>query len=172
MGLFDFFKKLITPRKKKRTSRKTKKPAARLSRRNRSPAVRKIKKKAHKKIRNKPAKKRPRKVSKKAAKSRGAAHPKKTKKIKKPDLAGKSGEKEIGVITHYFDKIFVGIIKLKSPLALAQTIHIKGAHDDFTQAVSSMQYNHKDITYAERGLEIGVRVIKPVHENDRVYVVG
>jgi hypothetical protein len=172
MGLFDFFKNIIKPRKTKRIGRKTKKPATRLRKKIRSSARQKIKKKTHKKLRNKTIKKQRRKLPRKAIKkSRVKVQPKKAKSARKSAETAKSKEKEIGVITHYFNKISVGIIKLKSPLAVAQTIRIKGAHDDFTQAVSSMQYNHKDITYADRGLEIGIKVLQPVHENDKVYII-
>ncbi len=78
-------------------------------------------------------------------------------------------EKEIGAITHYFGKIQVGIIKLKAELKVGDTIHIKGMHDDFTQTIDSLQYEHQSIPTAKKGLEVGVKVIRPVHENDKVY---
>ncbi|MFH1876018.1 MAG: hypothetical protein ABH865_03935 [Candidatus Omnitrophota bacterium] len=79
-------------------------------------------------------------------------------------------EKEIGVITHYFGKIEVGIIKLKSPLALGDIIHIKGAHDDFTQPVETIQIDHVDVSAAKKGDEIGIKIRQRVHEHDRVYL--
>jgi len=119
---------------------------------------------ARKKTKKKPLRKAVRKL-----KRNKQFRKKKTSKRLKARVAVK--EKEIGKITHYFDKISVGIIKLKSPLAISEHIHIKGKSTDFTQVISSMQYNHKDVTLAERGLEIGIRVTKPVHENDLVYKV-
>lgn len=80
-------------------------------------------------------------------------------------------EQEIGVVTHYFGKISVGIIKLKAPLSVGDRIHIKGAHDDFTQTVNSMQLNHQDISSAKKGDEIGIKVTQRVHENDIVYKI-
>ncbi|MCF7908494.1 MAG: translation elongation factor-like protein [Candidatus Omnitrophica bacterium] len=81
----------------------------------------------------------------------------------------KSKGEEVGVVTHYFNKLSVGIIKLKKPLKVGDKIHIKGAHDDFTQGIKSMQHDHKDISLAKKGLEIGIKVSRPVHENDKVY---
>jgi putative protease len=120
------------------------------------------KKKKVVKLKRKPLKK----VSRKVKKTKKSS-PEKVKKTS--PAAVKLQEKEVGVITHYFGKIQVGIIKVKSPLALGDTIHIKGAHDDFTQSIDSMQYEHQPIGIAKKGLEIGIKVIKPVHENDRVY---
>ncbi|MBU0635238.1 MAG: translation elongation factor-like protein [Candidatus Omnitrophica bacterium] len=81
----------------------------------------------------------------------------------------KSKEKIAGVIIHYFGKINVGIIKLKAELKVGDKIHIKGAHDDFTQVVKSMQFDHKPLSRASKGKEIGILVSQRVHENDKVY---
>lgn len=80
-------------------------------------------------------------------------------------------EKEIGIITHYFGKVSVGIIQLKGVLKLGDTIHIKGAHDDFTQSVESMQIEHESVKKTKKGDLAGIKVNKPVHANDKVYKV-
>ena len=80
-------------------------------------------------------------------------------------------EQEIGRVTLYFGKVSVGIIELKEPLKVGDTIRIKGAHDDFTQKVESMQIEHIDIPEAKKGDEVGVKVMQAVHDNDRVYKV-
>lgn len=81
-------------------------------------------------------------------------------------------EKKIGVITHYFGKISVGIIKLDAPLKVGDTIHIKGAHDDFSQSVDSIQIEHDSVESASKGEEVGIKVIQKVHPNDEVYQVA
>lgn len=80
-------------------------------------------------------------------------------------------EQEIGVIEHFFNKISVGIIKLSGELKIGDTIHIKGKHDDFTQAVDSMRIEADTITEAKAGDVVGVKVTQPVHANDKVYKV-
>ncbi len=80
-------------------------------------------------------------------------------------------EKKIGEITHYFGNISVGIIKLDAPLKLGDTIHIKGAHDDINQTVDSMQIEHEDVESADKGDEVGIKVVGKVHPNDEVYLV-
>jgi len=82
-------------------------------------------------------------------------------------------ENEIGTVTHYFGKISVGIVALSAPLAVGDTIHITGAHDDFTQTVDSMQIEHENVESAKGGDVIGIKVTGKVHPNDKVYkVVG
>lgn len=81
-------------------------------------------------------------------------------------------EKKIGVITHYFGKISVGIIKLDAPLKVGDKIHIKGAHDDFSQSVDSIQIEHESVEEAKKGDEVGIKVIQKVHPHDEVYQVA
>jgi len=77
-------------------------------------------------------------------------------------------EKQTGKITHYYDKIKVGVIKLSDSLKVGDKIHIKGAHDDFEQTVSSMQLDHKEIKIGKKGQEVAIGVDKTVHKNDNV----
>lgn len=80
-----------------------------------------------------------------------------------------SEEKPIGEVTHYYGGIGVAIVKFKKDFSVGETIRFKGAHVDFTQTVSSMQYDHKDIKTAKKGQEIGIKVDQKVHENDEVF---
>ncbi|MDD5644115.1 MAG: hypothetical protein PHO00_01540 [bacterium] len=80
-------------------------------------------------------------------------------------------EVEIGVITHYFGKLSVGIIKLSKPLTVGDKIHVKGAHDDFSQTVDSMQIEHEKVDEAKSGQQVGIKVLGKVHENDKVFKV-
>ena len=81
-------------------------------------------------------------------------------------------EKEIGIITHYFGKISVGAIQLSAPLKSGDTIHIKGAHDDFTQTIESIQIEHETLDEAKEGDLIGIKVLQPVHPHDKVFLVS
>jgi len=80
-------------------------------------------------------------------------------------------EEEIGKIAHYYNNIEVGLIELTASLKVGDTIHIKGAHDDFTQAVDSMQIEQDKIEEGKASDVVGVKVIQKVHENDKVYKV-
>ena len=80
-------------------------------------------------------------------------------------------EKEIGVVTHYFSKISVGIVQLNAPLKTGDTLHVKGAHDDFTQVIDSMQIEHETVASAKKGDLVGIKFIQQVHPNDKVFIV-
>lgn len=76
---------------------------------------------------------------------------------------------EIGRITHFFTKISVAVIELIAPLAVGDTIVIKGPTTDFEQVVESMQIEHNNVQRAEAGQSIGLKVAQRVRENDMVY---
>ena len=80
-------------------------------------------------------------------------------------------EKEVGIITHYFGKISVGIVQLNAPLKVGDTIHIKGTHDDFTQTIDSLQIEHETVESAQESDLVGIKVIQPVHPDDTVFIV-
>lgn len=76
---------------------------------------------------------------------------------------------EVGRITHFFTKISVAVIELTAPLAVGDTIVIKGPTTDFEQVVESMQIEHENVQRAEVGQSIGLKVPQRVRENDMVY---
>ena len=75
----------------------------------------------------------------------------------------------IGIITHYFPKVRAGVIKLKAPLSVGDTIRVKGYTTDFTQNITSLQVNHVPVNSAKKGAEIGLLVKSRVRGNDTVY---
>ncbi len=81
-------------------------------------------------------------------------------------------EELIGEITHYFDKIGVGVVEIKKgKLLVGDTIHLKGATTDFEQVVESMQIEHEQVQQAKKGDAIGLKVKERVREGDKVYLV-
>jgi len=80
-------------------------------------------------------------------------------------------EKEIGVVGHYFGKVGVGIVELTDTLKVGDTIHIKGHSADFTQKVTSMRVDYKEVQEATAGQSAGIKVDQKVHENDKVHRV-
>jgi len=79
--------------------------------------------------------------------------------------------KEVGKITHYFDKIGVAVVEMSGKLKVGDRIRIKGNVTDFEQNVDSMQIEHQQIQEAKKGQAIGLKVADKVRENDKVFVV-
>lgn len=86
-------------------------------------------------------------------------------------MAAKTEEKLVGQITHYFSHLGVGIIDLTGgELKVGDTIHIKGKHTDFSQSVDSMQIEHQNVSRAEKGKSVGIKVKEKVREHDQVFL--
>lgn len=79
-------------------------------------------------------------------------------------------EKEIGKITHVFDKIDVGILELISSLKVGDTIHILGNSTNFEQPVDSIQIEHKNIDNASKGDIVGIKLISKAKVGDKIYL--
>lgn len=80
-------------------------------------------------------------------------------------------EKQIGRVTHYFNKIGVAIIELEDELRAGDTIHVKGSTTDFQEKVESMQIEHEQVQAAKKGQAIGLKVKEHVREHDIIYKI-
>ena len=81
-------------------------------------------------------------------------------------------EQLVGVVTHYFGHIQVAAINLTDgALAVGDTIHVKGVTSDFTQKITSMQIEHKEVENASKGQSIGIKAEEHTREHDKVYKV-
>jgi hypothetical protein len=78
---------------------------------------------------------------------------------------------KVGKVTHYYDHLGVGIVKLIKPLKVGQTVKIGGKTTNFDQLVSEMQYDHKDIKSGKKGQEVGVKVNSKVRPGDEVSIL-
>jgi len=81
-------------------------------------------------------------------------------------------EEKIGVVEHFFTKVSVAAVRITNgELKIGDTIHIVGAHTDFTQKVESMEIDRKPVERVTVGDEVGIKVKERVREKDVVYKV-
>lgn len=92
-----------------------------------------------------------------------------SKKATKKKPAKAKAPKPIGKITHFYDKICVGVLKLKAAVKLGDVLLFKGRKGEFVQVLTSMQFDHKPIAKAAKGKEIGVKLNQKAEEGDLVY---
>ena len=80
----------------------------------------------------------------------------------------------VGHISHYFGKIQVAAIELTDgDLSVGDTVHIVGHTSDFMETIKSMQIDRVDVTHAEKGKSIGIRVSEHARVGDKVFkIVG
>ena len=79
------------------------------------------------------------------------------------------GEKLIGTVSHYYNKIGVAIIDLCNNLSIGDKIKIVGGEKEIVQDVDSMEFEYKSITKASKGDSIGIKVGEKVREGYKVY---
>jgi len=77
---------------------------------------------------------------------------------------------QIGVITHYFPNVGVGVLKLDKALKVGDKIEIERGEESFTQGVTSMQVEHESIDVAKPGDEVGLKLDQEVKKGAKVYL--
>jgi putative protease len=80
-------------------------------------------------------------------------------------------EKEIGKITHWYDKISVAVIKLTNVLKRGDRIKIKKGAEEIEELVNSLQIDRTDVEKGKKGDEVAVKLSKKAKEGSIVYKV-
>ena len=82
------------------------------------------------------------------------------------------GAKKVGTVTHFYNHLSVGIVRLDEEVNLGDKIHFKGHSTDFEQELSDMQFDHEFVDKGIEGQEVGIKVKEKVREGDAMYVVA
>lgn len=81
-------------------------------------------------------------------------------------------ESPIGKVTHFYDKIGVAVVALdKGGLKVGDSLKFQHSEDEFTQAVLSLQIDHKSVDSVKKGDSFGLKVDQPTKEGTLVYRV-
>lgn len=78
-------------------------------------------------------------------------------------------EKQIGIVSNFFEHVGVAAVKLMDSLKAGETIKIVGGEEEFEQIVKSMQIQHKAVKTAKKGDEIGIKVDAKVRKGYKVF---
>ena len=79
--------------------------------------------------------------------------------------------KKLGIVTHFYDKIGVGIVKFDSGVKVGDKLKFSGHNQEFEQIISQMQFDHKDIETAKKGQEVGIKLDGVVKKGDSAYIL-
>lgn len=77
--------------------------------------------------------------------------------------------KQIGTVTHFYNRICVAVIELTDEIKIGDTIHFLGRSTDFRQDVISLQIEHEQVEVAGQGGEVALKVDQRVRRGDKVY---
>ena len=79
---------------------------------------------------------------------------------------------EVGIVTHYFSKPRVAVLKIKKgKIEVGDSLAFRGHTTNFKQKIESLQINHKSVQSAARGQEVGLQVKARVRPHDTVYKI-
>jgi len=77
----------------------------------------------------------------------------------------------IGTVSDFFARPMVAGLELSSPLKIGDTIHIKGHTTDITMTVDSMQIDNANVTAANAGAAVGIKLPDRARKGDPVFIV-
>ena len=80
-------------------------------------------------------------------------------------------KKLVGKVSHYYSKIGVAVVDLTESLTKGDKISIEGTTTNFEQTVDSMQVEHNEVSMANKGDSVGMKVVDRVRNGDNVYKV-
>ena len=80
-------------------------------------------------------------------------------------------EVEIGKVSDFFARPVVAGIELTAPLKVGDKIHILGHTTDLEMVVDSMQINNVNVTEANPGDAVGIKISDRARRGDKVYKV-
>lgn len=78
-------------------------------------------------------------------------------------------EKEVGKVSHYFDKAGVAVIKLSRGIKSGDAILIRKGDAEFRDVIGSMQIDHAPVDHAEAGQEVALKVSQKTKEGALVF---
>lgn len=74
----------------------------------------------------------------------------------------------IGLVTHYYDKIGVAIVKLEKVVKVGDRLKFAKGDDTFEQIVASMQVDRSPIEEGKPGQEVGIKVDQKIKVGTRI----
>lgn len=80
-------------------------------------------------------------------------------------------EIEVGKVSDFFAKPVVAGIILTEALKLGERIHIKGHTTDLELTVDSMQIDNVNVTEANPGDSVGIKLLDRVRPGDKIYKI-
>ena len=80
-------------------------------------------------------------------------------------------EKQVGTVTHWYDKLGVAVVNIIGKLSKGDAIKVKRGENEFEDTVSSIQIDHKDVDSAKKGDNAALKLSQPTKEGATVFLV-
>lgn len=79
--------------------------------------------------------------------------------------------KEIGKVTHWYDKVGVAVVKLKSALKVGDKVKVTRGDNEYEETLTSMQIDHKDVSSAKKGDDAAIKLSQKAKEGSTISLV-
>ena len=80
-------------------------------------------------------------------------------------------EKQIGKVTHWYDKAMVAVIRLSDSLSTGDSVKVVKGQDEFTEVIGSMEIDKKPVSSVKAGDEVAVKFSQKTREGAVIYKV-
>jgi putative protease len=76
----------------------------------------------------------------------------------------------LGKVLHFFSEISVAKVIIENELKVGDKIYFGGATTNFEMVINSMHISNYNVTEAQKGDIVGIKVSKRVRKNDIIYM--
>jgi hypothetical protein len=80
-------------------------------------------------------------------------------------------EKQIGKVTHWYDKAQVAVLRLTDSLATGDSVKIVKGETEFTEVIGSMEIDKKAVSSVKAGEEVAVKLSQPTKEGALIFKI-
>ena len=81
-------------------------------------------------------------------------------------------DKQIGIVTHWYDKIGVVVVRLSGKLSKGDSIVVRKGDEEFKDTVASLQIDHEDVSSAKKGDDAAIKLSQRAKEGASVFLAS
>ncbi len=81
-------------------------------------------------------------------------------------------DKQIGIVTHWYDKLGVAVVKLAGKLSKGDSIIVRKGDEEFKDTVASLQIEHEDVSSAKKGDDAAIKLSQRAKEGASVFLTS
>ena len=81
-------------------------------------------------------------------------------------------DKQIGIVTHWYDKIGVAVVRLSGKLSKGDSIVVRKDYEEFKDTVASLQIDHEDVSSAKKGDDAAIKLSQRAKEGASVFLAS
>lgn len=81
-------------------------------------------------------------------------------------------DQKVGVVSHYYNHLGVAVVDVSASFSQGDTLKfVRKGEELFQQQAASIQVEHSQVEKTEKGMSVGLKVDKLVHEGVEVFKV-